>query len=186
MRRQWFLNTRQLMLAVAGGVASAAIGKVLGRAVHLAVPIPMSGSLVAALPRAVILLVVAARVRRCGALTVAGLAEAAVALVLGGMFPLSLLAPLAAGVGADAVWLVTRPVPAERLRLMLAGAALCSVRVLMALVLLTVVRMPIGKVMEAAPILLWGIIAANALLGAGAGLLAAGIVKELRQAGVME
>jgi len=53
------------------GVASAAIGKVLGRAVHLAVPIPMSGSLVAALPRAVILLVVAARVRRCGALTVA-------------------------------------------------------------------------------------------------------------------
>ena len=56
----------------------------------------------------------------------------------------------------------------------------------MALVLLTVVRVPIGKVMEAAPILLWGIIAASALLGAGAGLLAAGIVKELRQAGVME
>jgi len=182
------LSTRELMLAVAGGIASAALGQVLGRMVHLALPLPMSGSVVVALPRAVVLLVVLARIDRLGALTVAGLAEAAAkfGLGLGGMPGLSLLAPVLAGLAGDLTWSVLRPVLGTRMRLILSGAALSGARVLAALVFLALVRVPLQTGFQRAGWLLWSIIAVNVVLGMAAGLVAAGIVGELRRAGVME
>jgi len=185
MMQRRALTSRELILAVAGGVGSAVIGAVCGRMVHLAVPIPMFGSLVAVVPRTVILLVVAARIRRPGALTVAGFAEALVSLGLGGTFPLVLLAPVCAGVAGDAVYVLTRAMRAERVRLALAGAALGSARVAAAVLFALLLRMPIKSV-QGAPVLVWGIVAANAALGAASGVVAASVVQELKRAGVME
>ena len=169
--RGWF-TTRELMTAAAGGVAAAVVGRALGRAVHLAVPMPMAGSLVAALPRAIILLVVLARVRRPGALTLAGLVEAAAgfALGLGGMMPLSLVTPVAAGMAGDQVWTAARPLRGERLPLAMAGAALAGARVAVALAFLGLVRVPMLQAVG--PAVLGGLVAANAVLGLAAGVVA--------------
>lgn len=182
------LSTRELMLAVAGGIASAALGQVLGRTVHLALPLPMSGSVVVALPRAVVLLVVLARIDRFGALTVAGLAEGAAkfGLGLGGVPGLSQLTPVLAGLAGDLAWSVLRPVLGRPVRLILSGAALSGARVLAALAFLALVRVPLQTGFQRAGWLLWSIIAVNVVLGMAAGLVAAGIVGELRRAGVME
>lgn len=183
-----WLSTRELMLAVAGGIASAALGQVLGRTVHLALPLPMSGSVVVALPRAMVLLVVLARIDRPGALTIAGLAEAAakLSLGLGGVPGLAQLTPVLAGLMGDLTWFVLRPVLGRRMRLILSGGVLSGARVLAALVFLVLVRAPLQTGFQRAGWLLWGIIAANVVLGMAAGLVAASIVGELRRAGVME
>jgi hypothetical protein len=176
------------MLATAGGVASAAIGFVLGRTVHLAVPLPMSGSLVAALPRAVILLVVLARIDRFGALTLAGVAEVAakLGLGLGGAFPLSVVAPIAAGIAADAAWWALKRLPTRRARLAICGGVLASTRVLSVVVLLVLVRVPIPAAPRRGGWIVWALVGANVLLGVIAGFLASAIAAELRKAGAME
>jgi len=185
MSRATFLDTRAVILACLGGVTAAVLGKVLGGAVHLVVPIPMVGSVAAALPRAVVLLVILCRVRRRGTLTIAGVAEAAAGLGLGGMIPFSLLAPLAGGVAGDLVWLAGRAVPSERVRLALAGAALCAGRMVAVLAVLALVRVPMPGRPHVASLMLGGIVAANAVLGAVGGLLSAAMAAELRKAGVM-
>jgi len=186
MKSSGGLDTRALMAAAAGGVAAAVVGRAIGRAVHLVVPIPMAGSLAAALPRAIILLVVLARVRRPGVLTLAGLVEVAAdfALGFGGMMPLSVMTPVVAGLVGDLAWMATRPVWGERLRLALAGAALAGTRVAAALVLFVLLRVPMLQAVG--PAVLGGMVAANALLGVAAGVVAGSIAGELREAGVIE
>ena len=186
MTRPNFLETRALILACLGGATSAVLGKLLGAAVHLVIPIPMAGSVAAALPRAVVLLVILCRIRRRGVLTVAGLAEALASLGLGGMIPFSVLAPVAGGMAGDLVWLATRPVASERVRLALAGAALCGARMLAVLAVLALVRLPMPGGPHVMPLVLGAIVAANVVLGAVAGLVSAAMGTELRRAGVME
>jgi len=161
MSRPTFLDTRAVILACLGGVTSAALGKLLGGAVHLVIPVPMVGSVAAALPRAVVLLIILCRVRRRGVLTVAGIAEASASVGLGGMIPFSLLAPLA-------------------------GAALCGARMLAVLGVLAIVGLPMSGKSQVATLVLGAIVAANAVLGAVAGLISATMATELRKAGVME
>jgi len=181
----WF-TTRELMAVAAGGVAAAVVGHTLGQVVHLAVPIPLSGSLAAALPRVVILLVVLARVRRPGVLTLAGVVEAAggLALGLGVMGPLAIVAPVMAGLAGDLAWTASRPVRGERLRLAVAGAALAAGRVAVALAFFGLLRVPMRQAVGQA--VLGGIVAANAVLGLAAGVVAGSIAGELREAGVVE
>ena len=59
-----FLTWRELAFAVAGGIALVGVGPLLGRIVHLAWPVPMSGSIITALPRVIILLAILIRVDR--------------------------------------------------------------------------------------------------------------------------
>ncbi|HUS57898.1 MAG TPA: hypothetical protein VM141_04525 [Planctomycetota bacterium] len=181
MSEQGLSGTRRLMLAMAGGVAAAAIGQFLGRSVRLGLAVPMTGSIVAAAPRAVLLSVIAARADRFGTLTLAGLAEGAVAISLGAPFPLPLLTATLSGLVGD-ITLAALPRRYEWLRLSCSAAALCCARVLAALAFLALVRAP----MQGAMIVAWSIVAANLVLGAVAGIVAAAIVKELRHAGVME
>ena len=186
MTRPNVLDTRAMILACLGGVTSAVLGKVLGGAVHLVIPVPMVGSVAAALPRAVVLLVILCRVRCRGALTVAGIAEAAAGVGLGGMIPFSLLAPLAGGVAGDLVWIAGRSAGSERVRLALAGAALCGARMAAVFAVLALVGLPMPGKSQAATVVLSAIVAVNAVLGAVAGLIAATMATELRKAGVME
>ncbi len=183
MRGPW-LTTRMLVTAAAAGVASAVLLRVIGRTVHLVVPVPLSGKMVAAIPRTLLLLVVLARVRRPGILTLAGVVEAGMALVLGGMFPLSILIPVVGGLVADGCWLLSRPLRGERLRLGLVGFTLAGTQAVTVVAFLWAVGVPAAKVLGAT--VLGSIVAANAVLGLVAGLLAGSVAGELREAGVIE
>jgi len=168
-----FLTWRKLLLVGAAGVASAAIGQILGRTLHLAWPIPASGSIVAALPRTIILLAVLLRINRFGALTAVGVAEigAKLALGVGGMWPMSLIAPLLGNLAGDLLWFFLRRLPARRIRLMSTGAALCAARVLAALFFWSLLRPALSKAPEDLGHVLVCIVAANMALGAIAGFL---------------
>jgi len=181
MNKHGLSGTRRLMLAIAGGVAAAAVGQFLGRSVRLGLGVPMSGSLVAALPRTILLAAIAARADRFGTLALAGLAEGAVSISLGAPFPLPLLTATLSGLVGDLVWAVV-PAKTGWLRLLMTGAALCGARLLAALLLMALVRTP----MQSAMAVVWVIVAANVALGAIAGVAASAAVKELKRAGVME
>lgn len=159
MKKQGFLDTRALVLAALGGVTSAVLGRLLGRALHVAMPMPMLGSVAAALPRAVVLLLILCRVRRRGILTAAGVAEAVAGLGLGGAFPMSVLSPLAGGIAGDLAWLATRFLPSDRARLVFAGGVLCGARVLAVLAVLALVRVPVSEGGHAGPLVMGGVIA---------------------------
>jgi len=179
-------NSRELITATAGGAASAAIGPGLGRMFQFALGIPKGGSLVVAFPRTLVLLVVKARIKKFGSLALAGVAEAIISLAFGGMFLFPLLPAVVSGLGADIVWLASRSLASQRVRLALCGAALSSLRVLSALVFMIVLGRPLMKAYHAPMWLLWAIIGTNAVLGLLAGLVGASIIKELKKAGVME
>lgn len=166
---------QSVILIGAAGVASAAIGQLLGRTLHLAWPIPASGSILAALPRALILLAILIRVNRFGALTAAAVAEigAKLAFGVGGMWPVSLVAPLLGNLAGDAAWLWLRRLPRLRVRLALTGAALCTARVLAAVLLWSLIRPALPQAPRGAVAALAGIVAANMAFGAIAGLLVA-------------
>jgi len=181
MSKQGLSGTRRLMLAIAGGVAAAAVGQFLGRSMRLGLGVPMLGSLVAALPRTIILAVVAARADRFGTLGIAGFAEGAVAISLGAPFPLPLLTATLSGFAGDLAWAVL-PTKPDWLRLLPTGASLCGARLLAALAFLTLVRAPVQSAMA----VVWAIVAANLVLGAVAGIVAAAVVRELKRAGVIE
>jgi len=183
MKRFLHFDTRELVLAAVAGVASAAIGHVLGRSVRMFVPVPMVGSLLAAVPRSVILLVVQAHMKRFGALTLAGTAEALIALGLGGMFPVSVLAPLVSGLAADGIWSLLRFGTGGRFALVVSGGVLCGTRVLTAFLVLIAARMPVVTGPRFVMVLLGGIVVANVILGILSGLLAYIISRELKQAG---
>jgi len=167
------LSWRELAFAVAGGIALAGVGQLLGRTFHLAWPVPMSGSIITALPRAFILLVILLRIDRFGALTVAAIAEVSTKLAAGfiGWWPMSLLVPLLAGVAGDMIWWYLRQLPSQKLSLILTGGSLCGARILLALSFWTLFRLPVSAASERLNWTLAGIVAINVVLGMTAGLL---------------
>lgn len=167
------LTWRELAFAVAGGIALAGVGPLLGRTFHLAWPVPMSGSIITALPRAFILLVILLRIDRFGALTVAGIAEVSTKLAAGfiGWWPMSLIVPLLAGVAGDLIWWYLRQLPSRKLSLILTGGGLCGARVLIALLFWTLLMRPISEAAEHLALTLGCIVVINIVLGMVAGLL---------------
>jgi hypothetical protein len=168
-----FLTWRQLAFAVAGGIALVGVGPLLGRIFHLAWPVPMSGSIITALPRAIILLAILIRVDRFGALTIASVAEVTTKLAvgIGGWWPMSLVVPLLAGVAGDLIWLHLRQLPSRKLSLVLTGGSLCGARVLLALSFWTLLMRPISGSSENLALTLGCIFIINIILGMAAGLL---------------
>ena len=167
------LTWRELAFVLVGGIALAGVGQVLGRTFHLAWPVPMSGSIAAALPRAFILLVILLRVDRFGALTVAGVAEVSTKLAAGfvGWWPMSVVVPLLAAVAGDVIWQYLRHLPSRRLSLTLTGGGLCGVRVLLALSFWTFLRLPVSQAGTHLALLLGCVVVTNVVLGMIAGLL---------------
>jgi len=167
------MTWKELLFVIVGGIAVAGVGQLLGRTFHLAWPVPMSGSIAAALPRAFILLVILLRVDRFGALTIAAIAEVSTKLSFGfiGFWPMSLVVPVLAGVAGDLLWQYLRHVPSRKLSLVLTGGALCGVRVLIALFFWTFLTRPISQAVPHLTLTLGAILVINVLLGMAAGLL---------------
>ena len=161
----------QLILVASAGLASAALGQVFGRMLHLTWPIPASGSIVAALPRTIILLMLLLRVNRFGVLTAAGVAEIGAKLTIGvgGMWPMFLIAPLVGNLAGDLLWYWLRRLPVQRVGLMLTGATICVARVLVALFFWSLLRPAMWNTPENLGSLLVCIVATNIALGAIAG-----------------
>lgn len=174
-----FLTWRELAFAVAGGIALVGVGPLLGRIVHLAWPVPMSGSIITALPRAIILLAILINVDRFGALTIAAIAEVTTKLAagVGGFWPMSLVVPLLAGAAADLIWLYLRQLPSRKLSLILTGGSLCGVRVLLALSFWVLLMRPISGNSENLAPTIAAIIVINIILGMTAGLLVSKSIK---------
>jgi hypothetical protein len=171
--RAGLLTARNLALAAAGGAASAAIGLLLGRTIRLGGTIPLSGSIVVAIPRTMILLLVLLGVKRFGALTAAGIAEVATKLALGapGLMPWFLVVPILANLAGDAMWAGLRSLPSRRTGLMLTGSSLCAARVLIASLFWGLLGPSLGRMGGHPGLLLTAIIAVNVALGMIAGLL---------------
>jgi len=167
------LTWRELAFAAIGGIALAGVGQLLGRMFHLAWPVPMSGSVITALPRTFILLVILLRIDRFGALTIAGIAEVSTKLAAGfvGWWPMSMLVPVLAGVAGDLIWYYLRHLPSRRLSLVLTGGSLCGARILLALSFWALLMRPISGPNEHLTLTVGGIILINIVLGLVAGLL---------------
>jgi hypothetical protein len=166
---------RDLLLIGVAGIAAAWIGQLLGRPARLGVGIPLVGSLAATLPRALVLLLVLARVRRPGALTGAAVCEvlSRAAMGMSGLGLMAFVAPVLGGVLADLAWKGTGKWRSVGARLAVAGAVLSGARVLAAWTLLVLLASPArGAVIPAAAGAV-GIVGFDALLGAVAGLLVA-------------
>ena len=174
-----FLSWRDLAFATAGGIALAGLGQLLGRTVHLAWPVPMSGSIVVALPRTIILLAILLRIDRFGALTVAGIAEVSTKLAvgIGGWWPMSLVVPLLANVAGDLIWACLRQLPAPKMSLILTGGGLCGARMLIALFFWIFLMRPISGAGEHLSLTLGCIVVINVVLGMLAGLLVGKSIK---------
>jgi hypothetical protein len=168
-----FLTWQELAFAVAGGIALVGVGPLLGRIVHLAWPIPMSGSIVTALPRTIILLVLLLRINRFGALTVAGIAEVSTKLAvgIGGWWPMSIVVPLLAAVAGDLLWQYLRNLSPRWLSLILTGGSLCGARILLALSFWTLLMRPVSGGGEHLVLTVGSIVVINIVLGMIAGLL---------------
>jgi len=178
-----FLTWQQLMLAAVAGIASAAIGQLLGRPAYFAWQIPTSGSLLVALPRAIILLAVLVRINRFGALTTAGVAEVGTRLAIGsfGLLPMCLLVPVVANLAGDILWSALRRLPGRRMMVMLTGGALCGARVLAALLFWSLLGLSISRPTTHLPAILGLIIVINIVLGIAAGFLVTSGMKILRR-----
>jgi hypothetical protein len=174
-----FLTWRELVFAVIGGIALAGVGQLLGRTFHLAWPVPMSGSIITALPRTFILLVILLRINRFGALTVASMAEVSTKLAAGfiGYWPMSIVVPLLAGIAGDLIWQYFRQQPSRKLSLILTGGSLCGARIFLALFFWTLLMRPVSQAGEHLALTVGGIAVINIILGMAAGLLVGKSVK---------
>lgn len=174
-----FLTWRELAVAIIGGIALAGVGQFLGRMFHLAWPVPMSGSIITALPRTFILLVVLLRIDRFGALTTAGIAEVSTKLAAGfiGYWPMAIVVPILAGIAGDLIWQYFRQQRTRRLSLILTGGSLCGARILLALSCWTLLMRPISQAGEHLAVTMGGIAVINVVLGMAAGLLVGKSVK---------
>ena len=167
------LTWRELAFAIMGGIALAGVGQLLGRMFHLIWPVPMSGSIITALPRAFILLVILLRIDRFGALTVASIAEVSTKLAAGfiGYWPMSIVVPLLAGIAGDFIWQYFRHQPSRRLSLILTGGCLCGVRIFLASLFWTLLTRPVWQETEHLVLTVGGIAVLNVVFGMAAGLL---------------
>jgi len=166
-----FLTRQEIILAVVAGIGSAVLGQYLGKTVHHLFPVPIVGSVVVALPRALLLLAIMLRINRFGALTTAGFAEVSMKLAFGGggFWPMALIVPILANLVGDIAWSFFRQVPIRTIGLTLTGGVLCGIRVLIALVFWALVQKTFPTYPHLSSILV-GIIAVNIVLGMIAGL----------------
>jgi len=162
------LAAQHLLLAIVAGLASAVINQLGGRVLHAVWPIAASGSLVTALPRAIILMALLVRVNRFGVLTAAGLAEVAAKVAMGGIGPMpwALTVPILGNLAGDLAWTGLGSLRSQHLRASLAGGCLCAARVLAALLFWAVFLAATQRGL--APVH-WLFIGANMVLGATAG-----------------
>ena len=172
------LSWQDLYLAIAGGIALAVVARFLGKALHSILPIPMSGSLAAALPRAIIFLIILLRTKRFGMLTIASITEVSAGLSVGlaGWWPMSMLVPLLSGIAGDLIWLNLKKIPSRRIALILTGGSICGVRMFIALFFWTILLRPIPKSPEYLTAIIAGIVMANIILGMLAGLSVDGFI----------
>ena len=169
--RLQLLGYRQALLAIAAGVACAAISQLFGRTLHWVWPIPTFGSIAAAFPRAVVLLVLVSRTRRLGVLTTAAAAEIGAKFALGSavMWPVAIFAPIMGNLAGDALWAVLRDNSRRSAVLALVGAGLCGARILAALVFWSLLRPALADAPHNIGLLLAVILATNVTLGMLAG-----------------
>jgi len=166
---------RDILFVAAAGVVVAAISQFLGRPVRLGLGMPLVGSLAVTLPRALVLLLVLARVRRPGVLTGAAVCEVLSRAAMGapGLGLMAVAAPIVGGVLADLAWRGAGGWRLAGARLAVTGAVLSGARVLAAWALLVLFASPArGAVIPAAAAAV-GIVGFDALLGAAAGYLVA-------------
>ena len=168
-----FLTWQEALFAVVGGIALAGVAQFLGRSFHLVWPVPMSGSIITALPRTIILLVILRRVDRFGALTIAGIAEVSTKLAAGfiGYWPMSIIVPLLAGIAGDFIWQYFRRQPSRRFSMILTGGWLCAARFLLALTFWALLMRPASQISPHPVLTFAGIAVINVVSGMTAGLL---------------
>ena len=161
---------REVLLVVVAGLASAVISQLGGRVLHAAWPIVASGSLVTALPRAIVLMALLVRVNRFGVLTAAGVVEVAAKATMGGIgfMPWALVVPILGNLAGDLAWTGLGSSRSQHLRASLAGGCLCTARVLAALLFWAVLLPAMQRGL--APVH-WLIIGANMVLGATGGVI---------------
>ena len=166
---------RDLLLVAVAGIAAAWTGQLLGRPARLGLGMPLVGSLAVTLPRALVLLLVLARVRRPGVLTGAAVCEvlSRTAMGLSGVGLMAFVAPVLGGVLADLAWKGTEKWRSVGARLAVAGAVLSGARVLAAWTLLVLFASSAGGAVSPAAGAALGIVGFDALVGAATGLLVA-------------
>jgi len=166
---------RDLLLVAVAGIAAACIGQLLGRPMRLGLGVPLLGSVLASLPRALVLLLVLARVNRLGAFTGAAVCEvlARAATGIAGLGLMAAVAPLVGGALADIAWHATRRWQPVGARLVLTGAVLAGARVLAAWLLMAWFAFLAQSTVRPAAIVALTIVGLDMLLGASAGLLVA-------------
>jgi hypothetical protein len=166
---------RDILLVALAGVVAATISQLLGRPVRLGLGMPLVGSLAVTLPRALVLLLVLARVRRPGVLTGAAVCEvlSRAAMGLSGVGLMAFVAPLVGGVLGDLAWRGTGGWRLAGVRLAGAGAVLSGARVLAAWTLLVLFASPARGAVSPVAAAALGIVGFDALVGAAAGFLVA-------------
>jgi len=166
---------RDLLLVAAAGIAAAWTGQLLGRPARLGLGMPLVGSLAVTLPRALVLLLVLARVKRPGVLTGAAVCEVLSRAAMGvpGLGLMAAVVPIMGGVLADLAWNGTAVWRSAGARLAVTGAVLSGTRVLAAWALLVLLMSPARGTGSPAAVAALGIVGFDALFGAAAGLLVA-------------
>jgi len=166
---------RDLLLVAAAGIAAAWTGQLLGRPARLGLGMPLVGSLAVTLPRALVLLLILARVKRPGALTGAAICEVLSRAAMGvpGFGLMAVVVPVLGGVLADLAWKGTGKWRLVGARLAVAGAVLSGARVLAAWTLLVLFASPARGTVGPATAAAVGIVGFDAMLGVVAGLLVA-------------
>ena len=174
---------RDILLVAAVGIAAACIGQMLGRPARLGLGMPLVGSLFASLPRAMVLLLVLARVNRLGAFTGAAVCEVLARIGMGmpGMGPMAAIAPVAAGILADLAWNGTRRWRSASGRLILTGAVLSGTRVLTAWAMMALLVFPARGTSGPATSMALAVVGLDVLFGAAAGLLVVGLRQALNR-----
>ena len=184
-RRPYF-SLRDLSQIAAAGVGAALVDIIVKRSLGMVLPaVPFSGSLVAALPRTLLILVVACRTEKAGAIALLCLVEGAMNFAMGGVFPLSFVSPVGAGLAGEATWLLMGTMKRFPLvRLAGTGAVLAVGRLVMASGFAVLLGLPLVRWFTAAPHMVAAIFLVNLVLGGLAGVLSRVVFNELQSLGL--
>lgn len=173
------------MVAATGGAASAAVSRLLGHVIRMAIGVPFVPSVIVGFPRGTILLSAAGSLNRFGVLTAMGAVEGLGLLALGASLPFALICPTMSALAADLAYLVLRKRLEQQRLLSVMGAVLNVARPLTAMALWWLFGPPrAGTRTALLPWLLATVLVLNALTGLLAGRLAANLLPYLRKLGL--
>lgn len=183
-----YFNVRDLSQIAAAGVGAALIDMIVKRSLGLALPgIPFAGSLGAALPRTLLILLAACRTQKTGTIFLLSLVEGSLNFAMGGNFPLAFTSPVGAGLAGEILWMLLGTIKRyPLLRLLGVGAVLAVARLGAASAMALLLGLPLIRWFKAAPHLVIAILLANVLLGGLAGGLARIFLTELQTLGLAE